>query len=545
MLKAQNHLLHFIGRNLSTPGQCTHFVSNHSKTTPHLPGTRSFNRRIERQQVGLFGDTSDHRQDFVDRSDFTGQLAHSIGGLTNFTGHAFNMCNRAPHHFASLKRFRASRFRSLCCIARILGDVLHGQAHLMHRSGDHFGHFLLTPGTLGGVLHYLGHLRDRAVQALSGAQHFADQLTLAVEKAVEAPRQVAQFIGTRFIQALSQVTTTIANCHQRPSDPPNRPDNTASQQHHQQQRHQRHSRANQAGQPDRLAYRGVDLRLRHFCNQGPVEVAQWQAQGQVLFAIALEAAATHPLLSVQQRLCRRFANLLGELTLAAELLLWVNLNEPVITNEENPSSLTKAEVVNQRRQLGHAQAEPGNAHQLPGFFHSVIDKQRQFSSTAIGIDVEQARIAAVDKAVEPLVCRVAATQGAVQAFFVVIVVSFSGRKQCGERLILLPQGFEVLDELRRLGWIFARRQPVTQQGVVGNIRGRGERAAQHPFDVVTNCLNARRQSGVDQVTFGQAIDRHRVDRHDDKNAHQQGCAHACDQLPLDTAPPELHEPSPE
>ncbi|MNE87556.1 hypothetical protein D3C80_1847670 [compost metagenome] len=125
------------------------------------------------------------------------------------------------------------------------------------------------------------------------------------------------------------------------------------------------------------------------------------------------------------------------------------------------------------------------------------------------------------------------------------MVGFSRCEQRREGLVFLPQRLEVLDKLRRLGTVFARRQPVAQQRVVGNIGGGGERTAQHPLDVVTNRLNAGRQRRVDQVTLGQAIDRHRVDSDHDKNAHQQGCAHACNQLPLDTAPPELHEPSPE
>ncbi|MCY1286689.1 hypothetical protein D9M70_356650 [compost metagenome] len=85
--------------------------------------------------------------------------------------------------------------RGLGGSAGVAGDLLHGEAHLVHRGGHHVGHFLLLAGAAGGVVHHLGHLADHLVQPFAGVQHFADQAALAFQEAVEAAGQVAEFVG--------------------------------------------------------------------------------------------------------------------------------------------------------------------------------------------------------------------------------------------------------------------------------------------------------------------------------------------------------------
>ncbi|MCY1356365.1 hypothetical protein D9M69_428130 [compost metagenome] len=76
-----------------------------------------------------------------------------------------------------------------------MGDFLNGQAHFMDSGCHHVGHFLLAAGALSGVIHHPCNLADSGAQSLAGGQHLADHVALAVEKAIEAARQVAQFIG--------------------------------------------------------------------------------------------------------------------------------------------------------------------------------------------------------------------------------------------------------------------------------------------------------------------------------------------------------------
>jgi len=57
---------------------------------------------------------------------------------------------------------------------------------------------------------------------------------------------------------------------------------------------------------------------------------------------------------------------------------------------------------------------------------------------------------------------------------------------------------------------------------------------------VAHRFDARRQRLFDQIALGEAVDHEGINANHDQNTDQQGGAHAQDQLPLNTASPELH-----
>ncbi|MCY1465791.1 hypothetical protein D9M71_839860 [compost metagenome] len=89
---------------------------------------------------------------------------------------------------------------------------------------------------------------------------------------------------------MGQISTTATDGYQRRCYLTNRSYQPTGQQYHQQQAHQGHRQANCATHPHGAPGFGVDLRLWHFGHQGPAEIAQWQAQGEEIFAIAGKAA---------------------------------------------------------------------------------------------------------------------------------------------------------------------------------------------------------------------------------------------------------------
>ncbi|MNY24996.1 hypothetical protein D3C86_1587460 [compost metagenome] len=109
LLEAADHLLDFIGRCLRTPRQSPHFIGHHGKPAPHVPGSRRFDSGVERQQVGLLGNPPNHRQHLVDRRHLMGQFTHRCGRNADFVRHAFDMADRATHHFPCLHRLIPSR----------------------------------------------------------------------------------------------------------------------------------------------------------------------------------------------------------------------------------------------------------------------------------------------------------------------------------------------------------------------------------------------------------------------------------------------------
>ncbi|MNT07937.1 hypothetical protein D3C72_1426610 [compost metagenome] len=288
----------------------------------------------------------------------------------------------------------------------------------------------------------------------------------------------------------------------------------------------------------------VDFLLRHLGHQGPVEVAQGQAERQVAFAVTAEAAAAQAFAAGHQHLGGIRAELFGELAFAAEGSVRMNLDQAIVTHQEHLAVLAKFEVMDQLRQFGHAQAHARHTDQLAILFHAIVDEQRELAGGTVDVDVDQAFGTAVDVAVEPFVLGVAAAEGTVQAILVVVVAGFGRDEQGGEGLVALLGGGQVFNEWSGLGGVFTGGKPVAQQGVAGNIRRRHQRLAEHALDVVADGLDAGGQRGIDQVAFGEAVERHRENDDHHQDARQQGGTHAGDQLPLDALTPDTHAPTP-
>ncbi|MNN56507.1 hypothetical protein D3C81_1714440 [compost metagenome] len=117
-------------------------------------------------------------------------------------------------------------------------------------------------------------------------------------------------------------------------------------------------------------------------------------------------------------------------------------------------------------------------------------------------------------------------------------------EQRGKGFVPLLGSVEVRDEARGLSRVFAIGEPIAQQGIASNVGRSHQRLAEHTLDVVTDGFDTGWQRCVDQVAFGQAVERHRENDHHHQDARQQGRAHACDQLPLDASPPDTHALAP-
>ncbi|MCY1432253.1 hypothetical protein D9M71_482440 [compost metagenome] len=96
-LDAFDHQANFLHRILGAFGQVAHFIGDHRKAATAFAGTGRFNRRVEGQQVGLFGDAADHFQHRADLFavhrqgfDFGHGLADFVGQLIDVAGAALD-----------------------------------------------------------------------------------------------------------------------------------------------------------------------------------------------------------------------------------------------------------------------------------------------------------------------------------------------------------------------------------------------------------------------------------------------------------------------
>ncbi|MNI49075.1 hypothetical protein D3C73_1036720 [compost metagenome] len=196
--------------------------------------------------------------------------------------------------------------------------------------------------------------------------------------------------------------------------------------------------------------------------------------------------------------------------------------------------------MNQLRQLFHAQAKPGNAHDFAGLLDLEVDEQRQFSGGRVDVDIEGARLVAVEERVEPGVFGIGTTEGAVQAFFGNVMAGRGADDQRGKGFVLGANAFQILREAGGPGAVLTPGQPVAHHAVAGDVLGGGKGLNEDPLDVVAHRFDARRQRLFDQIALGEAVDHQGINANHDQDTDQQGGAHAQDQLPLNTASPELH-----
>ncbi|MNP06307.1 hypothetical protein D3C76_982830 [compost metagenome] len=266
---------------------------------------------------------------------------------------------------------------------------------------------------------------------------------------------------------------------------------------------------------------------------------QRQAGGQVSDAVALEPrAAEFPM--AEQGGGGPGADQFGQAVRAGKAGVGVDLHPAIVLHQVHAAGLAEAEVADQRRQLAHVQAQPGDAEQPAVALDALVDEQRQLAGTAVGVDVEDARLAALDEAEVPGVLWVVVAERALAALVGVVGARRAVDDQRREGPLRGAQAAQIADEIVLSRGIGAGGEPVLHQAVVGDAGDRRDRAGQLAFEVVADGFDARRQRLFEQVAFAQAVDQQGVQAEHDEQAEQQRAAHAEDQLGLNTAMPRAH-----
>lgn len=207
------------------------------------------------------------------------QLTHCPRRHTNLIGHAFNMLDRATDRPAPASSHPARSARRACRITSVLRNLLHGETHFMNGGGNHVSHFLLTARTLTGKFSPLPS-PPAPRQTLAGGQYFADHPALAIEETIEIRERGrpvhrhgwnSNSVGhhRRYQSLPAPLFDESAAPDLAPATPPMR-------------HHQRH------GQTDTAAhqvFRGFGLRLA--LHQGPAQITQRQAEGDVFISLKL------------------------------------------------------------------------------------------------------------------------------------------------------------------------------------------------------------------------------------------------------------------
>ena len=205
LLQRHDMRLDITGGALGFTRQRTHLVRHHRKATPGLTGTRRFDGRVERQQVGLLGDAVDHCQHHFDLLALRCQALDDFGTGLYLPRQRFDQAadfsRRARVFIGSLANIHHLLQRSLHRMAFGLGLI----GHLRQRA-QALGHFvaLQTRRRVGAGIAQ-GHRADfhtGTLRHIAGLAHDGLQL---IHKAIDRRSHVADLIFAVDLHALGQV----------------------------------------------------------------------------------------------------------------------------------------------------------------------------------------------------------------------------------------------------------------------------------------------------------------------------------------------------
>ena len=205
LLDALDHSGDFVGGLASARRQVAHFVSNHCKPTALLTGTRCLDRGVQRQQIGLLGDGSNHTDD---PADFLGALAQGVdhrSGAIERRGDVLQRRRRLLHRRAADTGLLGVFLCQAFGVAHVVGDIQRGGAELLHCAG-HAGDF--TRLLLHAFIRTTGQPGQRlcpAVDLFGRLANMRDHGRQRLTHLVEAARQLADFIMAGHIQTYAQV----------------------------------------------------------------------------------------------------------------------------------------------------------------------------------------------------------------------------------------------------------------------------------------------------------------------------------------------------
>ncbi|MNU67295.1 hypothetical protein D3C71_566290 [compost metagenome] len=132
--------------------QLTDFVGDHRKTTAHLTGAGRFDGGVERQQVGLVGDTLDHVDHSADFVTVLGQLGHGLAGFTHDHRQALNRFAGFPGDVTTATGQAIGFLSGVSCALDVARHFLGGRGHLVDGGGDLFGFHTLAFQAGGAVV---------------------------------------------------------------------------------------------------------------------------------------------------------------------------------------------------------------------------------------------------------------------------------------------------------------------------------------------------------------------------------------------------------
>ncbi|MNZ68252.1 hypothetical protein D3C78_865150 [compost metagenome] len=133
-----HHLDDFQGCLAGTRGQVPYLIGHHGKTASVFTGTRRFNGGVQRQQVGLVGNSTNRLHNLSDQFRLFTHCVDTARGSIEVQGNFLDHLHRLLHHLRAftcagiiLHRSGMSRLSGRLLSADLRGDVAGELDHLV------------------------------------------------------------------------------------------------------------------------------------------------------------------------------------------------------------------------------------------------------------------------------------------------------------------------------------------------------------------------------------------------------------------------------
>ncbi len=156
-----------------------------------LTRTRRFYRRVERQNIGLEGDTVNHGGNFGNLLRTGGDIAHGF--------------HHPGDHLATPAGFTGSIFRQLAGMVRVIGVLFHGCGELLHAGRRLLNGRGLLLGTGREIGVACGDFAGATIDLFRPLTHGTDGILQRVLHGLQVARQAANFAASGHIVRHGQV----------------------------------------------------------------------------------------------------------------------------------------------------------------------------------------------------------------------------------------------------------------------------------------------------------------------------------------------------
>ncbi len=185
--------------------QRAHFIRHYCKTTPGITGARGFDRGVEREQIGLFGNRANHVQHFADAMNLLRQRLDLRGIVGDIAGEKLDRRHRLLHLLAPLPGDAVGLAGGFGRGHGVVRHLFHRRRHLVDRSGGLLDFLALLMQATSSIFGNAAQLFGRRGQLRGRLGDPPDRVAQIVLHAFQRLQQARRLVFANDVNVTGQI----------------------------------------------------------------------------------------------------------------------------------------------------------------------------------------------------------------------------------------------------------------------------------------------------------------------------------------------------